>query len=154
MSFLEDKLNDLKHEDPERRALATQALWKMWYQEAGESGEKEIHIGVALMESDNLLLAENHFLKMTETFPGFAEAQNKLATVLYMLGKYHEAIICCRKVTTINPNHFGAWNGMGLCQFQLGHFDEAIVSFQNALEIQPYAEGNAHYIARCRGNLN
>jgi tetratricopeptide (TPR) repeat protein len=107
-----------------------------------------------LMESDNLLLAEKHFLKMTENYPEFSEAENKLATVLYMLGKYPEAITSCKKVTFVNPNHFGAWNGMGLCQFQLGHFDEAIISFQKALEIQPYAEGNAHYIARCRGNLN
>lgn len=154
MSFLSDKLNDLKHEDPERRAQATQALWKIWYQEAGEPAEKEIHIGVALMESDNLLLAEKHFLRMVEIYPDFGEAHNKLATVQYMLGKYSAAIESCEKVTLANPHHFGAWNGAGLCKFQLGQFDEAIACFQNALDIQPYAEANSHYIARCRGNLN
>jgi len=154
MSFLNDRLNDLKDEDPHRRARATKDLWNFWYQEAGEEAEKELHKGIKLMDSNELLLAEEHFFNMTKKYPHFPEAQNKLATVLYMLKKYCESVEICKQVTLANPYHFGAWNGSGLCLIQLGRFDEAIKSFEKALEIQPYAEVNAHYIARCRGALN
>jgi len=38
--------------------------------------------------------------------------------------------------------------------FQLARYTEAIKSFKKALIIQPYAEFNKIYIAKCRGQLN
>ncbi|QPJ65458.1 MAG: tetratricopeptide repeat protein [Candidatus Nitrohelix vancouverensis] len=147
-------LDELKSADPQRRAFATQALWNEWYREAGDLAEMELHKGLTMMDNNRLDDAEMHFTKLSEVFPDFAEARNKLATVLYLLGRYEESVIACQQVLDANPHHFGAWNGLGMCLYQLGRYDTALISFQKALDIQPYAEANSVYIARCRGHLN
>ena len=98
--------------------------------------------------------AQAHFEKVIEIYPEFAEAHNKLATVLFLLGDYENSINECKVTLKMNPHHFGAWHGMGLCLYQLANYPKAIESFKSALEIQPYADINRKYIARCMGNLN
>ena len=98
--------------------------------------------------------AQTHFERVIETYPEFAEAHNKLATVLFLLGDYENSVIECKVTLKMNPHHFGAWHGMGLCLFKLARYPEAIKSFKSALEIQPYANINRKYIATCMGNLN
>jgi len=91
---------------------------------------------------------------LVERYPDFAEAHNKLATLLFMMDRFEESIKECEEVLRRVPYHFGALNGMGLCLFDLRRYEEAITYFQKALEIQPYAVNNHSYIARCRANLN
>jgi tetratricopeptide (TPR) repeat protein len=70
------------------------------------------------------------------------------------MGQFEESVKECEEVLRRIPHHFGALNGMGLCLFDLQRHEEAIRCFQKALEIQPYAEINLTYIARCRASLN
>ena len=81
--------------------------------------------------------AKKHFEKVVETYPEFAEAHNKLATVLFLLGDFKNSINECKINLKMNPYHFGAWHGMGLCFYQLANYHKAIESFKSALEIQP-----------------
>ncbi|MCF8720307.1 tetratricopeptide repeat protein [Nitrospina gracilis] len=154
MNDIERLLNDLKKVDSKIRKQATQSLWMRWYQECGEAAERRLYEGIRLMDAGELARARFHFADLVEQFPEFTEAHNKLATVHYLEGNYEEAIAECRIVVEKAPHHFGAWNGMGMCLFHLGRLNEAIHSFQKALEIQPYAEDNRHYIGLCRGKLN
>jgi tetratricopeptide (TPR) repeat protein len=98
--------------------------------------------------------AQSHFEKVIKTYPEFAEAHNKLATVLFLLGDYKNSVNECKVTLKMNPHHFATWHGMGLCLFKLARYSEAIESFKSALEIQPYANINRKYIATCMGNLN
>ncbi|PIQ97356.1 MAG: hypothetical protein COV67_04740 [Nitrospinae bacterium CG11_big_fil_rev_8_21_14_0_20_56_8] len=151
---LQEFLNDLKNTDPAVRETATQALWTTWHREAGELAEFQLNRGVALMAERQLDQARENFADLCEKFPDFPEGHNKLATVLYLMGRYLESVIECDITLEKNPHHFGAWNGKGLCLYNLGKFEEAILCFQRALEIQPYADVNLHYIGRCRRKLN
>ncbi len=154
MNSKEELLKALKNEDPEKRKQATKALWSLWHGEAGESAKIKLNQGTAMMNSKKFSQAEEIFTNLISEFPKFAEAHNKLATLLYLEGEYLDSITECKVVLSLNSYHFGAWNGMGLCLFNLGKYAEAIHSFQSALEIQPFADVNRVYIARCRGNLN
>ncbi|CAI2717993.1 tetratricopeptide repeat protein [Nitrospina watsonii] len=154
MNDLERLLSDLKKIDPKVRKQATQALWVRWYQECGEAAERKLYEGIRFMDANDLKRAGNVFLNLTDEYPEFTEAHNKLATVLYLDGHYEEAIGECMIVLEKAPHHFGAWNGMGMCLFHLRRLNEAIFSFEKALEIQPYAQDNRHYIGLCRGKLN
>jgi len=147
-------LQSLLSESTEQRQTATHALWNLWYKQAGEEAESRIRKGTQQMDRRQYELAEQEFESLIVDYPEFAEAHNKLATVLYMQRKYNQSIKECEITLKMNPNHFGAWNGLGLCQFQLGHYQEAIESFKTALTIQPYADFNKVYIAKCRGQLN
>ena len=147
-------LSDLHSKAPELRNSATMALWDYWYFEAGEVAETFIRKGEDLMSLDKFEEAQSHFEKVIKTYPEFAEAHNKLATVLFLLGDYKNSVNECKVTLKMNPHHFGAWHGMGLCLFKLARYSEAIESFKSALEIQPYANINRKYIATCMGNLN
>jgi len=147
-------LSDLHSKAPELRNSATMALWDFWYFEAGEVAETYIRKGKALMNLNKFEEAQSHFEKVIKTYPEFAEAHNKLATVLFLLGDYKNSVNECKVTLKMNQHHFGAWHGMGLCLFKLARYSEAIESFKSALEIQPYANINRKYIATCMGNLN
>ena len=147
-------LKNLLSEDPELRQTATRALWNIWFSSAGKNAEIQIRKGTQQMDNKNYDLALNNFECLVKEFPEFAEAHNKLATVLYLQRKYLQSIKECEITLQLNSNHFGAWNGHGLCLFELARYTEAIESFKNALRIQPYAEFNKVYIAKCRGQLN
>ena len=147
-------LSELHSKAPELRNSATMALWDFWYFEAGDVAETYIRKGEDLMSLNKFEEAQSHFEKVIKTYPEFAEAHNKLATVLFLIGDYKNSVNECKVTLKMNPHHFGAWHGMGLCLFKLARYSEAIESFKSALEIQPYANINRKYIARCMGNLN
>ena len=147
-------LSELHSKATELRNSATMALWDFWYFEAGDVAETYIRKGEDLMSLNKFEEAQSHFEKVIKTYPEFAEAHNKLATVLFLLGDYKNSVNECKVTLKMNPHHFGTWHGMGLCLFKLARYSEAIESFKSALEIQPYANINRKYIATCMGNLN
>jgi len=73
----------LHNENSVLRNSATMALWNCWYLEAGEVAESQIRRGEDLMSQQKLNEAQAHFEKVIETYPEFAEAHNKLATVFF-----------------------------------------------------------------------
>ncbi len=154
MNKIQQLLSDLKSTDPTTRNQATQELWKTWYQSAGKLAEDQLEQGTQLMGENLLDEAKKTFKSLIKNYPDFAEAYNKLATLLFLKGEYTESVFECERVLKLNPHHFGALNGMGMCLYQLARYDEALASFKRALEIQPYADINREYIARCRGLLN
>ena len=147
-------LADLKSDDPSVREHATRELWILWHSQAGPERERELNEATRLMDHQQHDQALEMFQALVEKCPDFAEAHNKLATLLFMMDQFEESVIECEEVLRRIPHHFGALNGMGLCLFDLRRYEEAIRCFQKALEIQPYAMNNLTYIARCRANLN
>lgn len=147
-------LQDLLSENAQLRQTATKALWDLWFGQAGEKAASRIRTGTKQMDRRQYELAQQEFENLVMDYPKFAEAHNKLATVLYMQRKYVQSIRECQITLKMNPNHFGAWNGLGLCHYELAHYQKAIESFNTALTLQPYADFNKVYIAKCRGQLN
>ena len=147
-------LQNLLSENAQLRQTATKALWNLWLSQAGEKAESRIRTGTKQMDRRQYELAQQEFENLVMDYPKFAEAHNKLATVLYMQRKYVQSIKECQITLKMNPNHFGAWNGLGLCHYELAHYQKAIESFNTALTLQPYADFNKVYIAKCRGQLN
>ena len=154
MDKAEKYLKDLASDNPDVRGRATSELWDMWYQEAGDVAESRLREGIHLMEARRFHEAEKHFVGLVADYPEFPEGHNKLATILFLNGKYKGSLKECRVSLNLNPNHFGAWNGMGMCLYNLCKYDEAISAFAKALAIQPHAMANRQFIARCRGKLN
>ncbi len=154
MEKIQHLLDNLKSESSGIRSQATGKLWEIWYQEAGEAAESELHRGEELISDNRLNEAEQVFVDLIRNYPAFAEAHNKLATLLFLKRQYEDSVVECEQTLKMNPHHFGAWNGMGMCLYQLARYEEAIKSFEMACRIQPYADVNRGYIGRCRGKLN
>lgn len=154
MDKTEQYLEDLKNGDPAVRENATRALWILWHEQEGPVMEMELNGGTELMDRQQHDEALVVFQSIIERCPDFSEAHNKLATLLFMMGRFEESVKECEVVLQKIPHHFGALNGLGLCLFDLHRYEEAAQTFKKALAVQPYAETNRRYIARCRANLN
>ena len=82
------------------------ALWNCWYFEAGEVAETYLRKGEDLMSLNNFEEAQSHFEKVIKTYPEFAEAHNKLATVLFLLGDYKNSVNECKLTLKMKPAPF------------------------------------------------
>lgn len=96
--------------------------------------------------------ALEYFDRIIAMAPSFAEAYNKKATVLYLLGRYAESVEECKAALQLQPYHFGAASGMGLCYMKLGRYNEAADAFARCLQIHPGLTGTAKLLEVARRN--
>ena len=94
--------------------------------------------GITLMNSELYVDAEVIFSAVIKKDPNWAEAWNKRATVLYLMGKYELSQSDINKVLQIEKRHFGALTGQGLVQIALKNYEKAIDSYIEAHKIHPY----------------
>jgi tetratricopeptide (TPR) repeat protein len=147
-------LEELKSDNSSTRNKATRELWVLWHRQKGIKLEQELNEGAQLIDQEKYDDALIVLTALVYKYPDFSEAHNKLATLLFLMGHYSEAVKECEEVLRRIPHHFGALNGLGMCLYELKQFEQAILTFQLALEVQPYAQANRTYIARCRAGLN
>ena len=72
--------------------------------------------------------------------PDWAEAWNKRATVLYLMGDYELSQNDIDVVLSLEERHFGALSGQGLVQSALKNYQLAIDSYVEAHKIYPAME--------------
>ena len=143
----------LRSEDTTTARLATAGLWECWLDEEGPAARRRIDEGVQLMNGGQLEGALEIFVELVKEYPRWAEAHNKRATVLYLLGNARLSYQACKLVVEMKPNHFGAWNGMALCAAQLEKWKPALDAARQALALQPGAQANRDLIALAEQKL-
>ena len=89
------------------------------------------------MSQNQLTSAHNVFSKAIELDPNWAEAWNKRATVLYLMGNYDLSQNDIDMVLSLEKRHFGALAGQGLVQTALNNYQSAINSYQEVEKIYP-----------------
>jgi tetratricopeptide (TPR) repeat protein len=90
-----------------------------------------------LVNQNKLYEAEAIFTKVIKLDPNWAEAWNKRATVLYLLGEFQKSQNDIDKVLELEERHFGALAGQGLVNIQLKNYEKAIMSYKKVQEIYP-----------------
>ena len=131
------------------RELVTNSLWELWSRAAGNRAYRLIQASQAAIERKDFLQALDTLNRVVKTYPRFAEGWNRRATLFWLLGQYDLAVADSATVLSLNPDHFGAWQGMGLCQFHLGKFSEACRSIRAALRINPHDESARNFLKQC-----
>jgi tetratricopeptide (TPR) repeat protein len=130
----------LRDPDVVVRALAENALWRVW----SRSGDAEVDalfaLGVEQMSLRQGPAAVAIFTRVIERKPEFAEGWNKRATVYYLMGEYDKSLHDCDEVMKRNPVHFGALSGYGQIYLQLGKPERALPYFERALAVNPNME--------------
>ena len=134
-----DKLfNELKTDNPVLTFELEQKIWKIW---STHPKKNELTLmlseGSTLVKNDKLNEAVNIFTKVIELDPNWAEAWNKRATVLYLLGEFQKSQNDIDKVLKLEERHFGALAGQGLVNIQLKNYEKAIMSYEKAQKIYP-----------------
>ena len=86
--------------------------------------------GTSFMNSQEYQKAEDIFTTVIELDPKWAEAWNKRATVLYLMGKYQASQDDIDEVLKLEKRHFGALSGQGLVQMKLKNYEKALSSYE------------------------
>ena len=82
--------------------------------------------------------------------PKWAEAWNKRATLLYMMGNYEQSQNDINEVLKLEKRHFGALSGQGLVQIKLKNYDKAIESYKEVQKLYPSMEAPKIMIPRIK----
>ena len=134
-----DKLfNDLKINNTSLSFEAEQKIWNLWSTHPSDQKLTEmLSKGSDLVNNQKLNEAIIIFSKVIDLDPDWAEAWNKRATVLYLIGEYQESQNDIDKVLKLEERHFGALAGQGLVNIQLKNYEKAIMSYEKAKKIYP-----------------
>ena len=115
-----------------------QKIWEIWTTHpTDEKLTQELLKGSNLMQGDTISESIKIFSKLIESDPSWAEAWNKRATALYLIGDYEGSQKDIDKVLELEDRHFGALAGQGLVNIKLENYEKAIESYKRAQEIYP-----------------
>jgi tetratricopeptide (TPR) repeat protein len=115
-----------------------QKIWEIWSTHlTDENLTLELLKGSNLMQGDTISESIKIFSKLIERDPNWAEAWNKRATALYLIGDYEGSQKDIDKVLELEDRHFGALAGQGLVNIKLENYEKAIESYKRAQEIYP-----------------
>jgi len=115
-----------------------QKIWEIWSTHpTDEKLTQELLKGSNLMQGDTISESIKIFSKLVESDPNWAEAWNKRATALYLIGDYEGSQKDIDKVLELEDRHFGALAGQGLVNIKLENYEKAIESYERAQEIYP-----------------
>ena len=130
--------NELKINNTTLTYGVEQKIWEIWSTHPNNQKLTEsLAEGSKLVRNKQLLKAINIFTEVIDLDPKWAEAWNKRATVLYMMGDYKSSQKDIDKVLELEKRHFGALAGQGLVNIQLKNYEKAIMSYKKAQEIYP-----------------
>jgi len=137
-SELDKLFNDLQINNASLSFETEQKIWKLWSTHPSDQKLTEmLSKGSDLVNNQKLNEAIIIFSKVIDLDPDWAEAWNKRATVLYLIGEYQESQNDIIKVLQLEERHFGALAGQGLVNIQLKNYEKAIMSYEKAKKIYP-----------------
>ena len=153
MAAVSPLVKALRHNDPDLRSNAEQALWAIWFRSGDKSVDDMLRKGAGYIKQEQYVEAVDLLTEIIHIAPEFAEGYNQRAIAYFMLEEWEQSIDDCKKVVALNPVHFGAFAGMGQCYLRLGNLREALTAFQRALEIHPSLYGVAHTVLQIQEAL-
>lgn len=112
-------------------------IWEIWLEHPNDDVERLMLLGTASMNARATSDAIFIFSQLTESFPNYAEAWNKRATLYYLLGDFEASIADIEKTLALEPRHFGALSGLGLVYVQRNELRKAKQAFEDLVAIHP-----------------
>ena len=113
-------------------------IWSIWTTHPKDQNLTSLlSRGTSFMNNQEYQKAEDIFTTVIELDPKWAEAWNKRATVLYLMGKYQKSQEDIDEVLKLEKRHFGALSGQGLVQMKLKNYEKALNSYERVKKIYP-----------------
>ena len=144
-SELNNLFKQLKNSEATKAIEIENKIWKIWITHPSE--DRRGYRLTELLAQGSLLINQRELKKAYGLFsqiiledPKWAEAWNKRATVLYMLGRYEQSQNDINEVLKLEKRHFGALSGQGLVQIKLKNYKKAIESYKEVEKLHPSME--------------
>ena len=130
--------DELKIKDQSSSFKIEQKIWKIWSTHPNNDElTSMLSVGSDFLNNNQYPKAVEIFTKVIELDPSWAEAWNKRATVLYMMGEFEKSQDDIDKVLKLEKRHFGALAGQGLVNIKLENYEKALMSYEEAMKIYP-----------------
>ena len=128
-----------------------QKIWDIWITHPSDRKLTEmLSKGSSYMSQNRLGDAYIIFTEIISLDKNWAEAWNKRATVLYLMGEFEKSQKDIDKVLSLEKRHFGALSGQGLVQTALENYQKAIDSYIETHKIYPAMETPLMMIERLK----
>ena len=152
---LQNLFKELKNSNNTKAVEIENKIWKIWITHPSEDRKgyrltELLAQGSLLINQRDLNKAYGLFSQIILEDPKWAEAWNKRATVLYMMGNYKQSQNDIDEVLKLEKRHFGALSGQGLVQIELKNYDKAIESYKEVQKIYPSMEAPKVMIPRIK----
>tara|TARA_B100002051_G_scaffold32042_1_gene24877 strand:+ start:1095 stop:1646 length:552 start_codon:yes stop_codon:yes gene_type:complete len=149
---LDELFNQLKKTNNPMSARKIEGkIWKLWTTHPTQDSLTSLLAkGSEYMAQNELTSAHNVFSKAIELDPNWAEAWNKRATVLYLMGNLELSQSDIDMVLKLEKRHFGALSGQGLVQTAMKNYQKAIDSYIEAHKVYPAMETPLMMIERLK----
>jgi predicted Zn-dependent protease len=133
---------ELSEPEPARATEEIEDLiWAIWVSHESRVAEETMGAAIEAMAAGTLKQARPLLDHLVETYPDWAEAWNKRATLAYIEIRDEDSLEDIRRTLELEPRHFGAMSGFGQICLRNGHLNEARAAFQVALKLNPHMEG-------------
>ena len=130
--------DELKIKDQSSSFKIEQKIWKIWSTHPNNDElTSMLSVGSEFVNNNQYPKAVEIFTKVIKLDPSWAEAWNKRATVLYMMGEFEKSQNDIDEVLKLEKRHFGALAGQGLVNIELENYEKAIMSYEEAMKIYP-----------------
>ena len=137
-SELNNLFNELKIKDKNISFEVEQQIWKIWSTHPNNNRlTSMLAAGSNFMNNNEYSKAVEIFTKVIDLDPTWAEAWNKRATVLYIIGEFEKSQNDIDQVLKLEKRHFGALAGQGLVNIELENYEKALESYKEAMRIYP-----------------
>jgi tetratricopeptide (TPR) repeat protein len=130
-----------KASDEQAAKAVEQKIWELWSR--FDSPTAEVLLGqavVAMGASENSASLEI-LDRVVASYPTYAEAWNKRATLHFALGNYDASLRDIDKVLDLEPRHFGALAGRGMIYQHQKNWTAALNAYREALSMNPSMTG-------------
>ena len=144
---LNQLFNELKANKSKVAFTIEQEIWALWSTHpTDEKLTARLEEGSQFVRDQNYIKAKDIFTEVINLDQNWAEAWNKRATVLYMMGNFELSQKDIDMVLSLEKRHFGALSGQGLVQTALENYEKAIDSYIEAHKIYPSSQSTLQMI--------
>ena len=135
---LNQLFNELKVNKAKVASIAEQEIWKIWSTHPTDSNlTAKLEEGSECVRNQQLIKAIDIFTEVISLDQNWAEAWNKRATVLYLMGNFELSQNDIDMVLSLEKRHFGALAGQGMVQTAMKNYQKAIDSYIEAHRVYP-----------------
>ena len=130
-----------KTSDEQAAKAVEEKIWELWSR--FDSPTAQVLLGqavVAMGASENAASLEI-LDRIVASYPTYAEAWNKRATLHFALGNYEASLRDIDKVLELEPRHFGALAGRGMIYQTQENWTAALNAYREALSMNPSMTG-------------
>ena len=112
-------------------------IWEIWMEHLDADVEALMLVGTQRMNMQYYSDALAVYSEIIKTYPDYAEAWNKRATLYYLAGDLDASIDDIKHTLALEPRHFGALSGLGLVYIQRNELQKAKDAFETLLQVHP-----------------